>query len=228
VIKNPKLILFDLDGTLVDSAPDLAWCGDEMNRRLQLPARGLAAGRRWVGNGIERFVKRMLTNDMHAEPESELFETGLAMFKALYAEHTSERSQLYDGVIAGLDKLSRTDIPLACVTNKTELFTLVLLKAMGLDHYFSPVVSGDTTARIKPDPLPLQYAARIHRVDPADCLMVGDSSNDVKAARAAGFSVVCVPYGYNHGEDIRNAKPDRVIESIEDVYPLVSQLGDAA
>ncbi len=228
MINPPKLILFDLDGTLVDSAPDLAWCGDEMNRRLELPARGLVAGRRWVGNGIERFVKRMLTNDMWAEPENDLFETGLAMFKVLYAEHTCERSQLYDGVIEGLDKLNRAGIPLACVTNKAKLFTLKLLKAMALEHYFSPVVAGDTTARIKPDPLPLQYAAGVHRVDPADCMMVGDSSNDVKAARAAGFSVVCVPYGYNHGEDIRDAKPDRVIESIEDVYQLVSLLGDAA
>ena len=219
--KRPKLILFDLDGTLVDSAPDLVWCGDEMNRRLGLPCRGLTAGRSWVGNGIERFVKRALTNDMHGEPESELFEKGLAIFKELYAENTSKRSILYDGVREGLDALSQTEIQLACVTNKAEQFTVKVVESLKLKPYFELIVSGDTTPRKKPDPLPLLFAAEQYHLDPADCLMVGDSSNDVTAARAAGFAVVCVPYGYNHGKDIRSANPDLIINSLEELVRIV-------
>jgi len=209
-----KLVLFDLDGTLVDSVGDLAWCGNEMLRSLQMPLHDPQAARRWVGNGLERFVKRVLTNDMEAEPDEALLASGIEIFKRLYAEHASDHSLLYPGVIETLEYLAGLDLHLACVTNKPEPFTSSLIEAMGLAGYFELVVAGDTTAKKKPDPMPLHFAADHFSIPYAQCLMVGDSSNDVKAARAAGFSIICVPYGYNHGNDIRDSRPDLVVENL--------------
>lgn len=216
-----KLVLFDLDGTLVDSVPDLAAAGDEMMRQLGLPERGVKAARQWVGNGIERFVKRALTNDMQAEPEALVYQKGLNIFTDYYAAHTCVDSKLYPGVIEGLQALRSRGFKIGCVTNKAEQFTLQLLDAIGLAEYFDPVVAGDTTARKKPDPMPLLYAADYHRLNPDQCLLVGDSQNDVSAARAAGFPVIAVPYGYNHGIDIAVAKPDAIIDSIESLSSML-------
>ena len=106
------------------------------------------------------------------------------------------------------------------MTNKPEPFTSELIAAMGLDSYFELVVAGNTTARKKPDPMPLHYAADHFGLDYADCLMVGDSSNDVTAARAAGFAIVCVPYGYNHGVDIKNSSPDLIVQNLIELAEL--------
>ena len=217
-----KLILFDLDGTLVDSVGDLAWCGNEMLSRLGLPVHDEAAARRWVGNGLERFVKRVLTADMQGEPDAKLYHRGLEVFRELYAEHASDRSELYPGVIEALECLATCDLKLACVTNKPEPFTSKLIAAMGLDSYFELVVAGDTTARKKPDPMPLHYAADHFGLEYDRCLMVGDSSNDVLAARAANFAIVCVPYGYNHGHDIRDSNPDLVVETLTGLSEMFS------
>ena len=216
-----RLVLFDLDGTLVDSVGDLAWCGNEMLRMLGLPPRDAAAARVWVGNGVERFVKRFLTGDMDEEPEDELFFSGLKIFNQLYSEHISAHSEVFPGARECLERLSSADIHLACVTNKAERFTIKLLAALALDHYFELVVSGDTTARKKPDPLPLRYAAEFFTLECRECLMVGDSSNDVAAARAAGFHVACVPYGYNHGKPIQDSRPDIVVDNLIELADLI-------
>ncbi len=215
-----KLVLFDLDGTLVDSVGDLAWCGNEMLRSLGLPLSDEQAARCWVGNGLERFVKRVLTNDMHAEPDEKLFIEGQEIFNKLYAEHASDRSRIYPGVVEALQGLAELDLHLACVTNKPEPFTSRLITEMGLDTWFELVVAGDTTARKKPDPMPLHYAADHFALDYGSCMMVGDSSNDVLAARAAGFSVVCVPYGYNHGNNIHQSNPDLVVGNLAELIAM--------
>jgi phosphoglycolate phosphatase len=215
-----RLILFDLDGTLVDSVPDLAWSAGRMMQDLGLPAPSEEAARRWVGNGVERFVKRVLTGEMEAEPGAELFSRGLELFQQFYARHVSDRSLLYPGVLEALERLAATEIHLACVTNKPEPFTSDLIAAMKLDPYFELVVAGNTTARKKPDPMPLHYAADHFGLEHSTCLMVGDSSNDVAAARAAGFAAICVPYGYNHGADIRDADPDLVVDDLRQLAEL--------
>jgi phosphoglycolate phosphatase len=125
-------------------------------------------------------------------------------------------------VIEALEWLATRDLRLACVTNKPEPFTSRLIAAMGLDSYFELVVAGDTTARKKPDPMPLHYAADHFGFEYDQCLMVGDSSNDVLAARAAGFAIICVPYGYNHGLDIRDSNPDLVVETLTGLSQLFS------
>lgn len=224
-ISRPQMVIIDLDGTLVDSVPDLAFCVDTMMERLGRAPYGEAKVREWVGNGVERLVKRALIGRLEGEPDEQAFAEALPIFMELYAENTSGRSQLYPGVREGLDWLAGTGMKLACVTNKAARFTEPLLKDLGVYDYFGLVISGDTLSRKKPDPEPLLHAAEHFGIAPADCLMVGDSVNDVKAARAAGFAVVCVPYGYNHGNDIREAEPDAVIENLA---ALRETLGDAA
>lgn len=218
-----RLILFDLDGTLVDSVGDLAWCGNEMLRLLELPQHDPDAARAWVGNGVERFVKRVLTGDMTAEPDSGLFRAGHEIFMQLYANNLSKHSDVYPGVKAALERFARSDLHLGCVTNKPEPFTSQLLESLGLLQYFELVVAGNTTPRSKPDPMPLTYAADFFKLEYGDCLMVGDSSNDVAAARAAGFRVAAVPYGYNHGRPIADSRPDAVIDSLAQLPELIGE-----
>lgn len=216
-LRKPEMILIDVDGTLVDSVPDLAFCVDEMQKALNLPERGEASVRQWVGNGVEKLVKRALTNSMDAEPEDALYQKALTVFRQLYSENTSKRSQLYEGVISGLDYMKSSGYTLGCVTNKAGEFTLPILRDLGIQDYFSVIICGDDTPRKKPDPLPLLTAAQRLSVDPQKSLMIGDSQSDVKAARAAGFQIVCMSYGYNHGEDIRSFNPDAVLDSFAEL-----------
>lgn len=221
-IDKPALVLFDLDGTLVDSVPDLGYCVDGMMQKLGRPAWGEARVREWVGNGVERLVKRALIGQLDGEPVEDEYQRALPLFMSLYAEHNGKRSRLYPGVENGLRQLQEAGYTLACVTNKAEQFTLPLLRALGIHDYFRLITSGDSLPRKKPDPLPLTYTAQHFGVAPEACLMVGDSSNDVKAARAAGFGIVCVPYGYNHGVDIRESSPDAVIPSLDQLPILLA------
>jgi phosphoglycolate phosphatase len=217
MLKKPKMILIDVDGTLVDSVPDLAYCVDEMMRRLGRSAWGEDKVRDWVGNGVERLVRRALVGQLNGEPDEAAFEQAYPLFLELYAENTSQRSCLYPGVREGLDYLKAAGYRLGCVTNKAEQFTLPLLRDLGIHDDFEIIIAGDTLPKKKPDPLPLLHAAEQLGVAPVDALMLGDSQSDVKAARAAGFQIVCMSYGYNHGEDIHNYNPDAVIDSMTEI-----------
>jgi phosphoglycolate phosphatase len=220
-LSKPQLVLIDLDGTLVDSVPDLAYCIDEMMKVLGKEPWGIDKVLTWVGNGVDRLVMRALTDTLWEDPSEQDFQEAQPIFMKLYAENTSGRSCLYDGIEEGLKYLKTSGFKVGCVTNKAEAFTVPLLKDMGIYDQFDVVVSGDTTPKKKPDPLPLLYAAEQLGEQPSDCLMVGDSMHDVEAARKAGFQVVCVPYGYNHGIDIRDAKPDAVIDSLAELKNLI-------
>lgn len=215
------MILIDLDGTLVDSVPDLAFCVDRMMEHLGRPAWGEGRVRDWVGNGVERLVRRALTGELEGEPTDAEYAQAYPVFLELYAANTAARSRLYPGVREGLEYLRGAGYPLACVTNKAAQFTEPLLRHLGVRDFFGLVVSGDTLAEKKPHPAPLLHSAQHFGVPPADALMVGDSISDVKAARAAGFAIVCVSYGYNHGRDIREAAPDAVIDNLTELRPLL-------
>ena len=215
---RPEMVLIDVDGTLVDSVPDLAWCVDEMMTRLGRPPHGEAAVRNWVGNGVERLVRRALIGQLDGEPDAADFDLAYPVFLELYAENTSKRSLLYPGVREGLDWLAANGYALGCVTNKAAQFTEPLLRDLGIRDRFGIVVSGDSLPEKKPHPLPLLHAAEHFGVAPGAALMIGDSVSDVKAARAAGFlGIVCMSYGYNHGVDIREAAPDAVIDSMAEL-----------
>lgn len=210
---KPGFVLFDLDGTLIDSVPDLAYCVDEMMKQLGMPVRGEDAVRDWVGNGVQRLTERALINSVEGMPDQDLMDKAYPIFLELYAENTSKRSRVYDGVIEGIEWMLEQGYRIACVTNKAEAFTIPLLKDKGLHDYFEFIVSGDTCAEKKPHPMPLLHAAKLMGVEPENALMVGDSRSDVKAARAAGFHIFCMTYGYNHGEDIRDYNPDVIMDS---------------
>jgi phosphoglycolate phosphatase len=220
-IRKPKMVLIDVDGTLVDSVPDLAYCVDEMMKALGREPHGEAKVRDWVGNGVERLVRRALIGQLDGEPDQDEFQRAYPLFLDLYAENTSKRSCLYAGVREGLDYLKSQGYLLGCVTNKAAQFTLPLLKDLGIYEHFGIVVAGDTLPVKKPDPQPLLHAAAHFGVGAEDSLMLGDSQSDVKAARAAGFQIICMSYGYNHGEDIRQYNPDAVIDSMTELSQLL-------
>ncbi|MCS5591606.1 MAG: phosphoglycolate phosphatase [Gammaproteobacteria bacterium] len=211
---NPKLIMIDVDGTLVDSVPDLTYCVDEMMKALGKEPCGEAKVRQWVGNGVPKLVERALTGELEVRANPADYNKAYPIFLDLYADNTAKRSCLYDGVREGLDYIKSRGYLLGCVTNKAEQFTLPLLKALGIFDDFSIIISGDTLAKKKPDPLPLLHSAEHFSIKPQDCLMLGDSVSDVKASRAAGFAIICMSYGYNHGNDIANENPDLVIDSM--------------
>jgi len=221
-LKKPEMVLIDVDGTLVDSVPDLAYCVDEMMKQLGMPVHGEARVREWVGNGVERLVRRALIGKLEGEPDEALFDQAYPIFIELYSENTSKRSCLYPGVKQGLEYLKSEGYKIGCVTNKAAQFTEPLLNDLGVSDYFSIVISGDTLEKKKPDPMPLLHAAKYFNVAPEQALMIGDSISDVKAARAAGFRIVCMTYGYNHGVDIREAKPDAVMDSMAELPDLLA------
>jgi|SRR5690606_14550455 phosphoglycolate phosphatase len=212
-----RLVLFDLDGTLVHSAPDLVDSANAMLRALgraeQPPERVIG----WIGNGMARLVKRALTGEMEAEPDPALFERGFEAFKAHYARNLTTRTRPFPGVVEMLERLRVRGFRLGCVTNKAEAFTRPLLEQLGLLPYFAVVVGGDTVAARKPDPRPLAHAAAEAGVAPGHTAMVGDSVNDFLAARAAGMGVIAVTWGYHRGRDVRDCAPDVVVDSAGEV-----------
>lgn len=222
---QPRMILVDLDGTLVDTAPDLAYSVDLMMQHLGLPARGETAVREWIGNGVPRLIRRALVGAYEGEPDEELYNKAYPVFQELYEKNVCVHSRLYPGARQGLEYLKLAGYRLGCVTNKPARYTEPLLKALGVDHYFELIVSGDTLAKKKPDPAPLIYAADQLSTPRQLSLIVGDSINDVEAGRSAGFQVVCVNYGYNHGKDIREAHPDAVIDSLAQLEELLIRTG---
>jgi phosphoglycolate phosphatase len=188
---------------------------------LGRPLHGEARVRNWVGNGVERLVRRSLIGQLEGEPDEADFQRAYPIFLELYRDNTSKRSQLFPGIRAGLDWLKAAGYPLGCVTNKAAQFTEPLLRDLEVRDYFEIVISGDTLPRSKPDPLPLLHAAAHFGAEPAEALMIGDSISDVKAARAAGFTIFCMSYGYNHGQDIRDYHPDAVLDSLTEVKGLL-------
>lgn len=220
-IKKPAMVLIDVDGTLVDSVPDLAYCVDEMMKQLEMPVHGEEKVRNWVGNGVERLTRRALIGQLDGEPDDALFEKAYPIFLDLYDKNVCERSCLYDGVREALDFLKTQDVHIGCVTNKNAQFTLPILEKLGVKDDFEIIICGDTLDKKKPDPLPLLHAAEKMGVTAEQSLMLGDSMSDVKAARAAGFDIICMSYGYNHGEDIRDYNPDAVVDSMAEIKNII-------
>lgn len=221
MMKKPEMVLIDVDGTLVDSVPDLAYCVDEMMKVLGMPVHGEAAVRNWVGNGVERLTRRALIGQLDGEPDEALFEKAYPIFLDLYDKNVCEKSCLYDGVPEAMEFLKNSGVKIGCVTNKNAQFTLPILEKLGIKDDFEIIVCGDTLTKKKPDPEPLLHAARELGVSPESSLMLGDSMSDVKAARAANFSIICMSYGYNHGEDIRTYNPDAVVDRMDEIKNLI-------
>ncbi len=218
-----RAVLFDLDGTLVDSAPDLASAVNRTLAELDRPPYPLDTIRDWVGNGADRLLERALSGSFEGRVEAEWLAEVRPRFLYHYEQLLCVDSVLYPGVLQGLEALSRAGLALGCVTNKPSRFTRPLLEQLGIADYFGAVIGGEDAPRKKPDPAPLALAAAHLGVALRDCLMVGDSINDIQAARAAACPVIAVPYGYNHGRDIRDARPDAVIDTLAQLPVLLRE-----
>ena len=218
-----KVVVIDLDGTLLDTAPDLAYAAELMMNELGLPPPPLATIKTYIGNGVSRLAKRVLTGEMDAEPDPALFARGYASYQKHYGENVSRFSRPFAGVVAGLEALRAMGVHLACITNKAEAFTLPLLRDTGLLDYFELILSGDSLPKRKPDPMPLLHACQHFGADPAQLLLIGDSLNDTQAARSAGCPVFCVPYGYNRGCPVSDLAPDAVVASLHEAATLITK-----
>ncbi|WP_416337867.1 phosphoglycolate phosphatase [Halovibrio sp. HP20-59] len=214
VLQGKRLIAFDLDGTLIDSVPDLAVAVQKTLEALSLPLPKEAEVRDWVGNGAPVLIERALTWALQARPEAELQKRAYDAFITHYSAAPDTLTTLYPGVKQALQALHQQGMILVLITNKPERFIEPLLSHFELLDYFTLWLGGDSLAEKKPHPLPLLHAAQTCQIPPAACVMVGDSRHDIAAGKAAGFATVALPYGYNHGEPIENSQPDLLLASL--------------
>ena len=217
----PQLVLFDLDGTLIDTAPDLAHAVNTTLSAMQRQTYPEETIRNWIGSGIEVLLHRALTGNDHGEADDILFTEAYTRFLEAYEQNNGEFSHVYPGVISCLQTLQQLGLPMAVVTNKRARFSEPLLSNKDLDRYFDLILSGDSLAEKKPHPLPLLHAAQHFQAEPNKSIMVGDSINDVSSAQAAGFRVLCVDYGYNRGQNINDSGPDWVVDSLDRLSDLI-------
>ena len=208
-----KAVLLDLDGTLLDTAGDIAAAANMMRASLGFAPLETALIKTFVGKGIANLVAKTL-KDAVGEVGPTALKVAVANFERQYDKCYSETSIAFPGVVDGLNALRDKGFRLACVTNKAEKFTLPLLEKSGLSNYFELTLSGDSLPEKKPHPLQLQHAAKFFECNPAELLMVGDSVNDAEAARAAGCPVFIVPYGYNEGQELRGLDCDVFIDDV--------------
>ena len=215
--------MIDLDGTLADTIPDLAEAANMMLRELDRPVLERELIRTFVGKGIPKLVERALAGNLEGSAPAGLLARALPIYERCYAEVNGKYTVIYPGVSEGLRALRAMQLPLACVTNKAERFTLALLEHLQLARCFEQVIAGDTLPQKKPDPQPLLHACRGFGIAPGDMLMIGDSANDVEAARAAGCPVFCVTYGYNEGRDVRELHVDAIVTSLIEATRLIQK-----
>ena len=220
-IEHVQAVAFDLDGTLCDSVPDLAAAANATRAHMGLPPLPAHIVESYVGDGLANLVHRVLTDKRDgAAPQNE-WEQGFSFFIRYYRDHLSDLTRPYPETEAGLILLKTLGIPLVVITNKNEMLAVELLKQLGLADYFSLILGGDSLAEKKPSPLPLLHAAEVLNINPADMLMVGDSANDILAAKAAGCLSVGVTFGYGDMQELVHnpaTKPDWLIGSLPEIY----------
>lgn len=224
-LKGVRLLAFDLDGTLIDSVPDLAMAVDLTLAELDLPAAGEDQVRHWVGNGSLILLQRALTGGITNSTEANellpldhpALQQAHQLFLQMYDAVNGQQTRLYPGVKETLLTLQQSDLYLALVTNKPLRFVPPLLEHFGLQGIFDPLLGGDSLPEKKPHPAPLLYLTDTFQLQPGRCAMIGDSRHDIAAAKAAGFISVGVPYGYNHGEPLANHNPDLILKDLRDL-----------
>ncbi len=215
-----KAIGFDLDGTLVNSLPDLTLAVGNTLQEFNLPRPEEALVLTWIGNGADILLKRAL-DWAGVEPDADRLQQMKARFNFYYGENICNRSLLYPNVKQTLLALKQQGFTLAVVTNKPTQHVLPVLKAFGIDQLFAETLGGQSLPAIKPHPGPLFYLCGKFGILPSELLFVGDSKNDILAARAAGCSVVGLTYGYNYNIPIADSKPDWVLSDFAEILTIV-------
>jgi len=207
---NKKVIIFDLDGTLIDSSPDLALAINYMLKSINKERFSLDEIHHWVGNGAETLVKRALSgsSEISANINEDEFKEALDIFLEFYAKNLAVATVTYPNVLSTLSKLKGHGYKLVIVTNKPFDFVEPILEKLQLKEYFEFYLGGDSLKEKKPHPAPLLYVYDKLKVSVDECVMIGDSKNDILASKACGMQSIGVTYGYNYGEHIKSYEPD--------------------
>lgn len=214
--RSADAVLLDLDGTLLDTIPDLAHAANAMRADLGLPLLPQSLIATYVGRGVDNLIQRTLAEDLDGQPiPAELLARGRASFAPHYHQVNGRKSVLFEGVLPGLQRMQIMGLKLAVVTNKATEFTLPLLERTGLAGFMQAVVCGDTLTERKPHPAPMLHACAQLGAAPSRTVVVGDSKHDAASGRAAGCRVLIVPYGYNEGQSVQTLEVDAIVETIE-------------
>ena len=217
-----KAVLFDLDGTLLDTLPDLHAATNAMLLDLGHSELPLESVRSYVGRGIPNLIKRAMADSLHvSEDGTPASPEAIASFRRHYARENGRQVSVYPGVVKGLERLKALGLPLGIVTNKADAFIRPLLEQTGIADYFDVLVGGDLLPKVKPDPSPVVWACGRLGFLPQEVLFIGDSVNDFLSARAAGCPVFLLPYGYNEGRDVREFDADAIIGSVDEALELI-------
>ena len=220
--KPIKAILIDLDGTLADSAPDLTAALNVSLNNLALPAYTLEQTRHWIGNGLDQLLNRAITNDFDGQADEHLLSQAREGFFAAYSEINGVETELYPGVREALIRFNQEQILLACVTNKSRRYTLQLLDKLDIIELFDFIIAGDDVTHKKPAPDSINEVLNEFSINADECLMIGDSDNDVYAGNRANVEVLAVSYGYAQGVDLTQLSILGMIDSINDIE-LINQ-----
>jgi phosphoglycolate phosphatase len=221
---NKNTLLFDLDGTLVDSVPDLAFSVNQTLIELGLTPFDQDIIRGWVGNGANVLIQRALSGsaDISKALDSTLLKQALEIFYQSYQRHNCIETCLYSDVLETLTELKNRGYRLVIITNKPERFISPIIDGLALNGLFELIIGGDTLNKRKPDPLPLEHACQQLSVDTNQCVMIGDSKNDILAAKAAKIQSIALTYGYNYGEDISKYQPEVVLDNFADLLQILN------
>ncbi len=224
-LSKKNVLLFDLDGTLVDSAPDLALAVNRTLKDFNLAQCEQSAIRSWVGNGAKTLIERALSRSIHIDPQlnTTIAQQALEKFLSHYQQCLCQDSVLYTDVKQGLYSLKSAGFRLAIITNKPFVFIQPILSGLGISSLFELLVGGDTLPERKPAPTPLHYAISQLKVSAEQCVMIGDSKNDIIAAKAANIDSAALTYGYNYGEDIKQYQPQWCFDNFAELIAALKQ-----
>ena len=222
MLSNIRAIAIDLDGTLLDTIPDLCAAVNRVLADLKLAALPLDLVRTFVGKGLGEHMRKSLKVALGREPDAAEKARAMTLYGAHYAAHLADNSTLYAGVLEGLDAFKSRGLPMSVLTNKRTTSTLSLLNHFKLSAYFDHVVCGDTLTTNKPDPGMMFYSAGRFGVHPREMLVIGDSGNDSRAAQAAGAPVVLMNYGYSEGEALIDLHANAIVGTFTDIPVLLN------
>lgn len=218
---DKELLLFDFDGTLIDSVPDLTNALNVTLANYALPTVTVDEVRPWVGNGALILLKRAISRSFNYEDERDDIDAMLQTFLSYYHEHLYDNTIIYDGVIEGLTTLLETQCKMAIVTNKPFDFIEPILDALNMKHFFSFWIGGDSLAKKKPDAMQLLHTLEHFQIPNSKAIMIGDTNNDILAAKAVPMQSIAVTYGYNEAEILKASQPDAICGEFQEVCELL-------